>query len=142
MAETTRVIHYRDRDAYDPDELVYIGRAMPRLGLRGSQFANPFSIGPEQDRQRVIERYGDYLAGMLAADHSLAESIADLHSRVLVCWCAPPGGLGSVGDPLICHGQLLARLADQWAEQRRQAALEAPEPIAPGDYRYYSERTS
>ena len=46
-------------------------------------------------------------AGWRGAEHTAA-----LRGKTLACWCAPPGGLGAA-DALVCHGQVLAALADQ-----------------------------
>jgi hypothetical protein len=107
----TRVIHWRDRHQYDPepDELVYIGRAMPRLGLKASIWANYYRIGQDGTREEVIAKYRTYLEAELMADGGLADDLAELSGHILACWCKPAA----------CHGDVLAELADQIAAAKR-----------------------
>ena len=99
----TRVVHVR-RAPHD----VYIGRALPPLGFQASVWANPFKIRPGCNREQVLEKYETYLHGSPA----LLARLPELRGKVLGCWCAPEGGL-AVDDPLICHGQVLARLTEE-----------------------------
>lgn len=97
MATTVRNIRDRTYDVNNPDH-VYIGRENRTYGLAGSEFANPFAMGREADRGRVIGEYRAYLQrrpGLLAA-------LGTLRGKTLYCWCAP----------LPCHGHVLAKLAD------------------------------
>lgn len=100
--EPTRVVHCR-REPYD----VYVGRAVPRARLAASKWGNPFHIGRDGTREQVIASYREYL---LAQPDLLAE-LPQLRGKRLGCWCAPLGGL-TASDPLVCHGQILAALAD------------------------------
>lgn len=100
--ETVAVVNVRFGEPYD----VYIGRGVRSRGLPWSIWANPFKIGPDGDRDEVIEKYRQRLLKYPA----LLARIGDLRGKVLACWCAPPGGV-TVNDPLICHGQVLAGLA-------------------------------
>ena len=92
---TTRVINIRSGEPYD----VYIGRANRRYGLPQSPWANPYKIGRDGSREEVIARYEDYIRGR----PDLLARLPELRGRVLACWCAP--------EP--CHGDVLARLADE-----------------------------
>lgn len=103
----TRVIHYRDRAQYDPDELVYIGRAMPRMRLQASPWANPYRIGKDGTREEVIERYAEDLAIRLHQEPGLWDELAALDGMVLMCWCKPDN----------CHGDHLAKQARMAREQ-------------------------
>jgi Domain of unknown function (DUF4326) len=82
----TRVVHCK-REPYD----VYIGRPGP--------WGNPYAIGRDGDRAGVIALYERHL---LARPDLLAR-LPELRGRVLGCWCAPQA----------CHGDVLARYADQ-----------------------------
>jgi hypothetical protein len=117
----TRVIHYRDWDRDDPDS-VYIGRAMPRQRLKATTWGNPFRVTPEQPVAVAIRRYQDYLSGRLSESDYLVHELTQLSGKTLVCWCAPAGGLGPEDEPLICHGQWLARMADELAKAERERA--------------------
>jgi hypothetical protein len=82
----TRVVHCK-RERYE----VYIGRP--------SKWGNPFQIGRDGTRARVIARYREYLMGR---PDLLAAIVPELRGKTLACWCAP----------LACHGDVLAELAD------------------------------
>jgi hypothetical protein len=91
LVPATRVVHCR-REPYD----VLIDRSTP-LG-------NPFVIGRDGDRDQVIAAYGRYLAGR----PDLLAMIPALRGKRLGCWCKPAA----------CHGDTLARLADDPAAAR------------------------
>jgi len=80
------VVHNR-RARFD----VYIGRP--------SKWGNPFEIGRDGTREQVIAKYEKWLAEQ---PHLLA-ALGELRGKVLGCWCAP----------LACHGEVLARIANQ-----------------------------
>jgi hypothetical protein len=90
-----RVLNYK-RDGLPPGA-VYIGRAMPRYGLKRSKWANKFVIGKDGTREEVIALYERHLVGS-----GLINDIHELNGKDLVCWCAP----------LVCHGDVLLRLAN------------------------------
>ena len=81
----TRVVHCR-RERYD----VYVGRPSP--------WGNPFLIGRDGTREEVVAKYAVWVR---TQPHPLAR-IAELSGKTLGCWCAP----------LLCHADVLARLAD------------------------------
>jgi hypothetical protein len=62
-------------------------------------------------REEAIVRYEQWLMTQPA----LLADLRELKGKTLACWCAPRGGL-TADDPLICHGQVLARLADALPE--------------------------
>ena len=98
----TSVINIKDAPngwRSDPD-YVYIGRAVPRHGLKSSEFANPFSIGRDAEtREQVIDMYR---ARLIKAPAEMIEKVRDLRGKTLVCWCKPEA----------CHGDVLAAIAD------------------------------
>ncbi len=88
----TKVVHSRC-EPYD----VYIGRP--------SKWGNPFShrLGTlaryrVRTREEAIERYGEWVT----AQPQLMAALPELRGKVLGCWCKPQA----------CHGDVLARLAD------------------------------
>ena len=108
----TRLVNprHRTRDPDDPDH-VYIGRANARYGLTCSKWGNPFKVQRDtpEERRRAIERDRRYL---LEERPDLPTDLPELRGRTLYCWCAPPEGLTSEDRPYVCHGQVLAALAD------------------------------
>jgi hypothetical protein len=70
---------------------VYIGRP--------SKWGNPFLIGRDGDRAQVIARYEHWLL----ENETLMSALDELRGLVLGCWCAPHA----------CHGDVLARLANE-----------------------------
>lgn len=94
----TRVVHVK-REPYD----VYIGRANPRTRLKASPWANPFKVGKDGDRDEVITKY----AAWLQTQPNLLARLPELRGKALGCWCKPER----------CHGDVLARLADEGVER-------------------------
>jgi hypothetical protein len=79
---------------------IYIGR-QARGGYKQSKWANPYTIGPDGTRDQVIAKYEAYLQ----TRPDLLAALPELRGKVLGCWC----------KPLACHGDVLARLADEAA---------------------------
>lgn len=90
----TRVVNLR---AHKHD--VYIGR--------GSKWGSPFThlsgktkaLAVVESRAEAIRRYEAWLR----AKPELLAALPELHGKVLGCFC----------KPLACHGDVLARLADE-----------------------------
>lgn len=101
---TTRVVNIHLTGIWD----VYIGRRNNRLGQPDSIWANPFVIGPDGTRAEVIEKY----RANLMRHHDLLARLPELRGKVLGCWCAPTREGLTASDPLVCHGQVLAEMAD------------------------------
>jgi len=117
---THRVVHVKD----NVPGAVYIGRAMPRQGLRASPFANPYKIGAPAShwaQKDPITREGALFA--YSTDiwsgpkrHLLAELPA-LRGKPLACWCRHDGvpmtnGVTDDGPDNRCHGDLLVHWLD------------------------------
>lgn len=100
MTDQTRVVHVRD----NIEGAVYIGRAMPRQGLKASPFANPFRVSPVTSRQTAITRYEEHLV----KHPELWSLMPDLRGRPLACWCRHNGE--SPTPENACHGDVLANL--------------------------------
>lgn len=66
---------------------------------RGSIWGNPFVIGKDGTREEVISKYEEWLH----TQPQLLEQIHKLKGKVLGCWCSPRA----------CHGDILARLANE-----------------------------
>ena len=84
-------------DEYD----VYIGRAVPELGVADSKWGNPFVMANDSDaeRERAINAYREWVV----AQPELMSSLEELRSKILGCWCAPKA----------CHGDVLIELLDR-----------------------------
>jgi hypothetical protein len=92
----TKVVHCKEED-YD----VYIGRP--------SKWGNPFKIGANGNREGVIFMYEEWLRGNLFQDvepekrNYILKNISGLKNKTLGCWCKPKS----------CHGDILARMANE-----------------------------
>ncbi|QXJ25925.1 DUF4326 domain-containing protein [Actinomadura graeca] len=82
-----RLVVHCKRDDYD----VYIGRP--------SKWGNPFAIGPHVSREQAVSRYEQWLP----TQPHLLDALGELRGKILGCWCTPRR----------CHGEILARLANQ-----------------------------
>ncbi len=75
-----------------PASAVYIGRPGP--------YGNPFAIGKDGDRAKVIELYTEWIR----TQPDLLERVRrELRGKDLVCFCAP----------CPCHGDVLLKLANE-----------------------------
>ncbi len=86
----TFVVHCK-RELFD----VYIGRP--------SIYGNPFQVGKDGDRDEVIAKYEEWL---LKRPGLLQLVRQELKGKRLGCWCAPQA----------CHGDVLARIANEEIE--------------------------
>lgn len=93
----TRVINLRGKSTVEKQGSIYIGRP--------SVWGNPYRIGKDGTRVEVIQKYEGYLL----SNPELLAALPSLRGRVLACWCAPQEGFKG---RLLCHGQILAGLAD------------------------------
>mgnify|MGYP001579824373 CR=1 FL=1 len=99
---STRVVHCR-REKYD----VYIGRAVPRFGMKAAKWGNPFRVSAlDGSRQEVIAKYRKWFM----MQPQLLTTLSELRGRVLGCWC----------KPLPCHGDVLAELADSLTPEKEE----------------------
>lgn len=102
----TKIVHCKINE-FD----IYIGR--------GSQWGNPFThkSGTQANwvvktREEAIEKYVEWL-------HKQDKLLIDLpllKGKTLGCWCAGKQILTCDDKPYICHGQVLAELADSIPE--------------------------
>jgi hypothetical protein len=98
----TKVINIKDAPPgwqHNPD-FVYIGRSGKALqGVWG----NPFRMTSEQDRPKVIQ---SYIKWILEQPQIQDLSFISLKDKTLVCFCSPK----------LCHGDILALMADLWSQ--------------------------
>lgn len=65
--------------------------------MRGSIFGNPFVIGKDGDRSKVIASFKSYLWKRMQTDQPFVEAIRNLNGKDLYRCCAPKA----------CHGDIL-----------------------------------
>ena len=109
MKSQTTVVDIREVTKDDTD-VVYIGRQMPRMGLKRSIWANDYTVA-DYGRTRALELYEAEIRLRLAstqADHWRQE-LEKLRGKKLVCWCRKGGA------ELPCHGTVLVKLLDELA---------------------------
>lgn len=78
-----------------PADAVYIGRP--------SKWGNPFVIGRDGNREQVIAKFEEWILGQ----PQLLAQLHEIKGKDLVCFCAPEA----------CHGDVLARLANDNKEE-------------------------
>lgn len=91
----TRVVNLYDGAPYD----VFVGRP--------SKWGNPFALRPNITRESAVKNFARYI---LEKPELLAAVGPELKGKTLGCYCAP----------LLCHGMVLARLADHGREALEQ----------------------
>lgn len=97
-----------------PEGAVYIGRAMPHLGLQGSKFANPFKLTDEMYRDAVIQQYRVWLWSQIVCTKKITEQdLLDLEGKDVVCFCKHKT------KEVACHGDVVLA-AVEWAINRRE----------------------
>ncbi len=111
---TGRIVHVHDLPRF-PDA-VYIGRAVPRKGLRASPLSNPYRIGIDGDRDEVIEKYREMAAYRLQAQGGLAVCLVLARDKPLACWCRHERET----EPA-CHGDVLLELLEQYTDDELRA---------------------
>lgn len=87
-----------------PEGVIYIGRAVARVGLPKSRWANPYRVGDEYTdwsgwtsaivEGEPIRLYRGWLNGRLHDDPTFLDP---LRGMALACWCAPKP----------CHGDVI-----------------------------------
>lgn len=110
---STRVVNVKLGEPFD----VYIGRTM-KQGYYGKHpvyrdkgWGNPFRAG--YNAVSVADVLNHYRVYLLNQPKLLARILlGELRDKTLGCWCAPPGGLDGNVAGHVCHGEILAALAD------------------------------
>ncbi len=111
-----RVVNIRDLTLIQPngdwewpEDHVYIGRRTTMLpdSIPGGKgwFGNPLSIGKHGTRAQVVALFEEHARARIATSKAYRDRVRGLAGKTLVCWCAPEA----------CHGDALARLADELA---------------------------
>ena len=94
---STKVINiYRHSGAYE-----YIGRP--------SVCGNPFIVGKDGTRDKVIELYRIYFYDRLSTDVVFKIIVESYKGETLGCFCRPADGFNG---KVLCHGQIVAGYLD------------------------------
>lgn len=112
MSET-RVVHVND----NIEGASYIGRAMPRLGLKASVFANHYRV-KEHGRGGAVVRFSDDLSNAVRAGVHIEELIA-LRGKALACWCRHDGEI--VTERNLCHGDAIVATLNHFTDEQLRA---------------------
>jgi len=108
----TRVVHVND----NVPGAIYIGRAVPRRGIKTSKWANPFRISADMTRYEAIECYdAEITAGSRAG---LLADLPELRGKALACWCRHDGEERTVANA--CHGDVLVEILETYTDDELQ----------------------
>jgi hypothetical protein len=103
---------------------VYVGRAMPRRGLKASPFANPFRLprnASAEERTACIGRYVTYLTN---ERRDLLTRLPELRSApALLCWCRHDGEEKTPYNA--CHGDVIAWILERFTDDELRAMATA-----------------
>ena len=94
----------------NPDN-IYIGRAGPvfinneRFPKKSSLWANPYKIGIDGSREKIIYKYDKYIRKLLK-DKNIQKELFKLKDKNLGCWCHPD----------TCHGDVLLKLISEYCD--------------------------
>ena len=107
------VYPYKAEEEYD----LYVGRQRrwPEP-LKRSFWANPYRLEEHGGRYTLAESLYLYELRVRSTPVML-ERLQEVKGKTLACWCAPKDGTplkgsSDTGEPEICHGQVLLRLAE------------------------------
>ena len=73
-----------------------------RFPKKSSIFSNPFKIGKDGDRNKVLKKYRKYMIENLDNNTLLQRELLKLKNKNLGCWCFP--------EP--CHANILLELIE------------------------------
>lgn len=111
---TTRVVHVRD----NLPDAIYIGRAVPRRGMDGSIWANPYPIGYPDTPERRSEVISQYRAWLMDSP-GLLRVLPTLRGKPLACWCRHDYEERTPANA--CHGDILVWLLEQYSDDELRA---------------------
>ena len=103
----TRVVHVND----NVPGAVYIGRAVPRRGLKASPWANPYRIGKDGNRAQVIKQYRADVGFKTKRSPLYFNALKELAGKPLACWCRHDGEERTEANA--CHGDVLVELIEE-----------------------------
>jgi hypothetical protein len=107
-----RIVHVKD----NVSDAIYIGRAMPRHGLKASPFANPAKISAALTRVDVVNWYAGYL---MYQRPDLLTRLPDIRDKPLACWCRHDGDDRTRING--CHGDVLLDLLAAHTDEELRA---------------------
>ena len=92
--DKTTVVNLKAAVGFD----VYIGRP--------SDFGNPFRIGKDGDRTKVVDLFSKYFYNRLKTDPKFKLRVLSLKGKRLGCYCKPEQ----------CHGDIIAEYVNTYKE--------------------------
>ena len=116
-APETRVIHVNDMPNH-PDA-VYIGRSMPRKGLKGSPWGNPYQIKNHRRPDARAFVINLYRVELTTGGKSQLARLPELRGKPLACWCRREGEERTAANA--CHGDVLKELLDTYTDEQLRA---------------------
>ena len=94
------IVHCMKHD-YD----IYIGRGKcPKTG-KPSKWKNPFPIDKDNDREKVVKDYREWIL----TQPDLLNSLHELKDKTLGCWCKQ-----EPNNDILCHGDVLRELVEKY----------------------------
>lgn len=81
-----------------PREAIYVGRP--------SKWGNPFIVGVHGKQGECVNLFKKWIV----TQDDLMNSLNELKSKDLVCWCAPK----------VCHADVLMKLANEPSDDQRE----------------------
>lgn len=112
---TTKVIHVSEMSNHPG--AVYVGRAVPRRGIKASKWANPFRISANMTRFDVIDNYDAHITA--GAGVGLLADLSELRGKPLACWCRRDGEERT--DDNACHADVLCDLLEHYTDDELRA---------------------
>lgn len=112
----------------EDDRNVYIGRQGPifidgkRFPPKSSIWANPFKISTDSKAPIVVNKFYDYMKNKLEKDPSLVDQLLALSGKNIGCWCVK-APTSSTEPPLVCHGQSIVRLFQEYDPNGKESIL-------------------
>lgn len=111
MSES-RVVHVNDQ----VEGAVYIGRAVPRKGLKGSQWANPHQITADVNR---FDAVGAFYRDLMGLKRPMLALLPKLRDKPLACWCRHEDQEPTTETA--CHGDVLVGLLFEHTDEELMA---------------------
>lgn len=92
---------------------VYIGRNVPRRGLRCCGLQNPFVV-KDFGRERAIEMYRESRITIIKrGTPQFIDALIEARDKPLACWCRK-----STDDAPACHGDVILELLNTYTDDQ------------------------
>jgi len=115
----SRVCHVSDKI----DDAIYIARANPRKGLKGSPLGNPFTV-KAHGRQLALSSYSIHLGNEIhQGNPTIINALIECRNRPLACWCRREGE--PITDANRCHADEIIAWLDGYTDEQLRSLIEA-----------------